>query len=802
MNNEEFLKTVITAEEGWFCLGIASPSGEGFWEEWYYWPQDFMKILNAAEKYREEYNVYFSTYLFTAQRSTKENVVKTRTIQADLDEADVNAIPLEPTILVESSPGRHQAYWVLKSEADLEEHEILSKKVTYSIPNCDHSGWPLGRKLRLPNTFNYKYLEGPKAVTVKTASLKKYEVAEVELLPESDAPAKLEFDWLESEIAVPDIGPQELLESIKDKISAKVYSSYNVVAKDRSATLWALMCAAFRAGLSREAVFHLARNSANNKFATLRFNGDRELAKDILRAEQVVKNNVPNTRSSVYNARMTKGIAYYKRDLMLGIILRAMQAEGEFIRTTDDNIWYIRRDLGRPIIISRHSEYLDMILDLEYGVNASEIEQSFITAGLASYARNLPVSAVTGALSHYDIDTNSIILHTGKKTIFRITKDNIDKGVNGAFGVVFPWITSNEPFAPNMESKVDWADELFGGCLDNTIEFDKEEALTVLKVWFLFLLFRSAAVSRPILSLFGQPGSGKSTLFRRIYAILYGRQRSLGAVTTPDDFDHSVSVDPLVVLDNVDTWEKWLPDRLALSASTSDITKRKLYTDIDTITLKRQALVGITAHNPKFGREDVADRLLLISFHRLEHFIPEGDIINKLLEKRNDIWGAIIRDIQLVLQVANPPASECPQFRVEDFARVGYRISKALELCDQFRSGLRRVYIGQRLFSLEEEQLLVSAIQSMLTRKKNKGSDNHVWYSMANLWSELELASSDPNTFQKSYRNAIFLGKKLWALQESLKEVFNINWKQDKDRGSRVWQIALKENGGNTVARN
>lgn len=786
METLEFLEHVITAESGYFCLAFGT--GQAWKEEWYKWPEEKLIIVERAKEEAKTSNVYFSSYLFAQASSTKINVLPSLTIQADLDGADITTLPIVPTIVVESSPERYQAYWILRTGVDTDAHEILSRKLTYSIPLCDRSGWPLGRKLRVPGTINHKYLDGPKEVLVIGYSGKTYNPADLELLPDADPHAEADFDWLESEIEIPEIGPQELLESVKSLIPAKVYTQYNNRAKDRSAALWSLMCSAFRANLSREQVFWLAKNSANNKFQELTYRADRELAKDVLRAEATVKYKNTNIRETLVDARKLKGIAYEKRSHMLNLILAAMKSEGEFIRTTDDNIWYIRSDLGRPILITQRSEYLDMILDLQYGINSTEAEHNFIVAGLSSYARSLTSTAIMSSLAYYDQQLNHLLIHTGKKEVLRITPCAIDRTVDGSYDVVFPWSVTGEHFNPDFSDlETPWYELVFGNGLNNIIGLPKDEALALLRTWFMFLLFRSLAVSRPILALFGQPGSGKSTLFRKLYVLLYGRTRSIGAVTNSDDFDHSVSVDPLVVLDNVDTWEKWLPDRLALSASTSDITKRKLYTDSDTVVLKRQALVGITAHNPRFSREDVTDRMLLLSFERFPHFIPEGQILEDIYKYRNRIWGAIAKDAQKVLATSMAVCGEAPQFRVEDFARVGYWIACALGYEDTFCEGITKIRTSQKVFNLDEEQLLVNALYSLVQRQKEVE-----WRSAGKLWSDLELMSKDSLAFTKTYRNAVHLGKKLWAMQESLKEVFDIRWKMDASKGSRIWMITSK----------
>lgn len=823
MDVKDFLRTVITTppltpeqreagDRQYFCLALGTKRGQGWWEKWFEWPDQLDVIVALAAEASEEHNVYFSTYLFSTRSSQKEYVLPTRTIQADLDEADVLTLSPVPAVLVETSAGRHQGYWLVKPEYysetvhdpvtntdtqverevpihSLEAHEILSRKLTYSIPLCDHSGWALGRKVRFPSTINHKYLEGPQQVRIAATSLKQYALSEYELLPDVAQVIVEHFseEFLNDPPEAYPIGPNELLHTYKSRLPHGVVQSYNVLSRDRSRTLWALLCAGFRAGMAREEVYWLGLNTPNNKFADLHHNARRELAKDVLRAEELVKSKIPDERGIILEARKLPGMVVEKRQYILAKVQEYMRASGEFVRTPDDNAYYVRHDLGRPILISPRSEYFNMVLDLQFGLNPSEGEQQYVVNGLYSWTRNLPVNGRASALSYYDADSNALLLHTGKKDVLRITANAIERTIDGSYGVVFPWQSSTEPFSPTFSASTDdWGELLFGTALHNVIGIERAEAKALLQVWLMFLLFRSSSVSRPILALFGQPGSGKSTLFRRIYTVLYGRQKSLGAVTTPDDFDHATATEPLVVLDNVDTWEKWLPDRLALAASTSDIVVRKLYTDQDTITKTRSAILGITAHNPRFGREDVADRLVLLTFERLAHFLPEGDIITDILRKRNQIWGAICLDIQRVLQQPQPNYADVPQFRVEDFARIGTWIAQALGCAEAFHSGLQVMSQGSKAFNLEEDHLIVQSIDQYVRQCARANQ----WQTVSQLWTDLVMYSSDSSAFVKTYRNAVALNKKLWSLQESLNVAYSVDWKQE-GTSSRLWRIGV-----------
>jgi len=805
MLTKDFLNTVITSTTpGYFCLALSN--GSGAWlEEWHRWPDDVDKIIGRAEKMQHTANVYFSSYLFRAPQSTKENVLPSRTIQADLDDADLNDLPREPAVLVETSPGRHQAYWILSTPAPtLEAHEEISRKITYSIPLCDRSGWPLGRKVRLPDTLNHKYLSGVKPVRIVRTSLKQYEPEEFEALPEVPQFVIDHYDnsFIENPLGADpattaDTG-LELLEAIRPNIPMRVYLQYSVVQADRSEALWALMCWGFKAGLSRGQVFTLARDSANNKFRDLKHRADQDLAKDVLRAEHAVNSNQQDARALIQGIFKTDLPSVDKKRQIFNIVLSELKGAGEFIRTRNGLSWYVRRDVGRPVSITTNSEALHTMLDVQFGMNFTEPETKYVVQGLKSYTGGLPETSVQSALSYYDPEEQHLLIHTGRRDVLRVTRAGMEHGVDGSYNVIFPWSSSVEPFIPAVArgGDIDWGEELFGKgrrgfgtAVENITNMTPSQAKALLQVWLMFVLFRNIADTRPIIASLGQPGSGKTTLFKRVYTFLYGRRKSIGAVTDMDDFDQATSSDPLVILDNVDTWERWLPDRIALSAGTSDVIKRKLYTDTDTITLSRQAVVGVTAHNPKFGREDVADRFLLFTYKRLrdEDFIAEGEILADIYRQRNALWGAVLRDIQKVLSTPMPDKSELPHFRIEDFARFGLWMARALGVERDFRASIEDVKTSQQAFSLEEEGMLVAAIMRFVSKSRDA---RH--YTTSQLWAMLENCCDDPRMFGHVYKNSVQLSKKISAMQQALRRIVRIE-QSTNDAGNRTWLITQKE---------
>lgn len=807
MDLEQFLREIITTESGYFCLAHAytkdteEETHKTWTEEFYSWPKDIHKIVNRVTELGNGVNIYFSPYLFSKTSSQKANVLPSRTIVADLDEANILTLPLKPTVLVETSSDRHQGYWVLKDQLELEDHEQLSRKVTYSIPRCDKTGWFIGKKVRVPFTMNLKYVTGPKYIRIVDSNGLKYTSEDLINLPtirelygkEIDVDEEV-FDWVE-EAKNFDIGPQELLASLRSSLPTRVVTQYNIQAPDRSTALWALMTSAFRAGLDRKKVWYLAFHSANNKFKDLKFGGIKELAKDVLRAELAVSVKMPDIKSKILEVRKMTARDFEIHRYIAELVLDAMSKMGSFVHTNDDNCWFIREDTGRPIMLGVRSEQLESMLETFFGINGSEKIASYIVRYVTTYVKELPVMGQTATLSYYDQDSKTFMLHTGRKGILRVTPDTISEVTNGYDGIVFPWTQGNTAINPKYKTLDNtWDMVLFDGCLDNILGLTADQARAVLKTWFLSVLMRDALVSRPILACFGQPGAGKSTLFRRIYTLMYGKDRSLNAITKEEDFDYATVTDPLVVMDNVDSTHRWLPDRLAISAATSEWTRRKLFTDSDVMTLKRQAMLALTAHAPKFGREDVTDRMLLLTFERLPHFQPETQIIERIFKLRNALWGEILKDIQRIMN--HPvPRSGWPQFRVEDFARFGYWIAQALCVDESFYTGIEQIRKEQRVFSLDEDAILVDALMAMMNKPADQANKRR---TPGELWGYLQAIYMDPPAFTRRYPNAISLGKKLWTLQDALKELFDIKWEMDSQRKTRVWTFFKKEDAYET----
>lgn len=803
MDSISFLQQVVTTPEGYFELCTRTSSDKHWQQYWYEWPKHLEEIIKTAEECQDECDVYFSSYLFSKPDSHKDNVLPSRTIQQDLDDADILSLPLIPSILNETSPKRHQGFWILSEATDPYSHELLSKRLAYAIPYCDHSGWPLGHKVRVPNTVNHKY-NVPHPVSVKSTSNKRYSIEDLELLPELDAPLLISNDssFINSPPLVYPIGPYELVESVKDHLTSKVYAEYisGDVATDRSNSLFALIIQCFKAGLNREQVYWVAFHSHNNKFKDLRFNQERELAKDVLRAERAFRNLSLNIRELINDQRKnTKLLKSERNRVIYELVLDTMKQEGDFVSLVDGRKYYTLRDQGRPMGVGHYNTPLAALLDTRFGLNKSEQEQNFVVNSLVGYVDSLPDTSIGATLSHYDYLSKNLLIHTGRKLVYSITPEEITTVTNGTYGILFQWDRIIESFTPllKVDPDFDWCETLFGS-IPNTLNVNEEEAKAILKVWTLFALLRNAANTRPILALLGQPGSAKTTITRKLYAFFYGRHVDVSGVTNPQSFDMASANLPFFVLDNLDTWEKWIPDRLAQSAGKTDVIVRKLYSDAQVVRLKRQAMIAVTAHDPKFGRADVADRMIILSLLRFENlgikFVDEADLINEVLRNRNKMWGAVIRDLQRV--ISTPLVDTDLQLRIQDFAKMGEWIASAVGVRDMFRQAVNKLRTTQTVFNLDEESILVSAMQKWLAKTACHPQQK----TQEQLYQELLLIvpKEDLNQFIYIYKSSSHLGRKLSTLQSTLSTIMDVEFSIRKD-GQRIWHIKCKDDDTNAT---
>lgn len=278
---ETFFKLLFGPKaHGYICLAFLSIDKRNLREYFFEYPQQLPELLDKIVKEsRDLCHVYFCPQLFKSpyyKRSdgkgprVKENVHICTNVWADLDTCDPALLLVEPTILIQSSPGRWQAYWTLDKETSPNVAEGISRKIAYAhaTNGADRSGWDLTQLLRVPFTANHKYGTPDKQspiVSVVHATNRIYSVNEFDRYPEVRS---VEF----IRESVPNLlneDPREILQRYRSTLNPMAFEIFSTRPEEGtwSEQQWKLIQFCVEAGLTRQQTYTVLNHAACNKFA-------------------------------------------------------------------------------------------------------------------------------------------------------------------------------------------------------------------------------------------------------------------------------------------------------------------------------------------------------------------------------------------------------------------------------------------------------------------------------------------------------------------------------------------------------
>ena len=262
-----FFETIFGDHEGY--IGVASLKGKKFNEEFFQYPQEVNQLLEWVNLKYHGRSLYFCPQLLDEPRRKKENVKTCTCVWSDLDECDPNILDPKPSIVIETSPGRHQALWLLDEPADPADAEDASHRIAYKYEafGADKSGWDLTQLLRIPVTYNTKYGDGSGSlpiVEIKASNDIVYPLTTFQALP---SPPGYEFTEIPFPEEIVGLEPGPIFEKYKHRLDPKIIELYQDAPEgDWSASLWRLENLLFECGVERDEVFVVCWNAACNKY--------------------------------------------------------------------------------------------------------------------------------------------------------------------------------------------------------------------------------------------------------------------------------------------------------------------------------------------------------------------------------------------------------------------------------------------------------------------------------------------------------------------------------------------------------
>ena len=267
--------------DGYVCIARRRIEGK-FEERFFQWPAEEKQLHNYITQAVLDHNIWFCPMIFSRPNRSKYDVRECPAIWSDLDACPPKSLLVPPTLLLETSPNRHQGLWCLEDLAAPLEAEEISKAIAYyhADEGADKSGWDLTQLLRVPYTLNFKYDPLPIVAIVNADEI-------VPISRMRDAYPRIKDD-IESLWPMPEEFPsgEELLQRYRETLPSRVWMLLRVPPeKDWSKALWNLEMNLAEAGLSREHMYAIVKTAACNKYARDGRN-DLQLWREVCKAWQ------------------------------------------------------------------------------------------------------------------------------------------------------------------------------------------------------------------------------------------------------------------------------------------------------------------------------------------------------------------------------------------------------------------------------------------------------------------------------------------------------------------------------------
>jgi len=273
-NRKTFFRIIFGQDSGFVCIAVMSATNrKNFKERFFHYPDELDLMSTFIEESTQGFNVYFCPQLLSDKKREKGYVEHTPNVWSDLDTCEPDNLLIRPTIVVESSPGRYQGYWVMEPALDPDDTEDLARRVAYNHyeQGADRSGWDLTQLLRVPYTYNYKYNSSSDIPMVKIieATTTTYTRDDFKVYPETPEYTHVDVA-MPAEADLPGNGSgDDVLQTRRIGLNPLIWELYNKepATGTWSQVLWNMNMLMFEQGFSREEVYVVARDAKCNKYA-------------------------------------------------------------------------------------------------------------------------------------------------------------------------------------------------------------------------------------------------------------------------------------------------------------------------------------------------------------------------------------------------------------------------------------------------------------------------------------------------------------------------------------------------------
>lgn len=329
--------------------------------------------------------------------------------------------------------------------------------------------------------------------------------------------------------------------------------------------------------------------------------------------------------------------------------------------------------------------------------------------------------ALVKDFTYFDESSLTSFVNCWNWKVLKITSESLEEIDNWTNWIIFKESTKFEPWSFNsdVDAENKYLDDFLDGVNFSLTKFTKEEYKFLLKSYISSLFFGSLLNNRPILIFIWQKWSWKSLFFETMLQILYWKQSSLSNLPSKEDDVKAILQNWAInIFDNVDVkvWGRII-DLLCTVSTGWNIKARKLFTNSELVEMKIDTFLWMTTMSPKFTREDLMDRSILIHLDRREEMFTSVKVLKDDIEaKRNDILSSMCKWIQSDIQKLQDFQNYETNFRMSDFANLLLNLNKDNQ--DYVRNLLDKVIESQQKIVSEDDKLLWT-LEFMLDEVEN-----------------------------------------------------------------------------------
>ena len=244
METREFFTNIFRDSSGWAVIVLPDPHGKPTDSRWFSYPEQVDEMVELTNRFAHT-DVWFSPNLYNEKERTKEHSKTVHVLGADADTFHPNGFRVEPSITVQTSPGRYHAYWMLRNPIDPHDAAKINRRIAqvHKSEGCDPAFVNAAKLMRVPGSSNKKH-PGAIVVVVDDESKRYQANTLIKAYPESEVPDAPD-DTFDSEM------PSDIAEYVEKNRNSALNSLPN------SITLRDLLFKEPREGMRSEARFKL-----------------------------------------------------------------------------------------------------------------------------------------------------------------------------------------------------------------------------------------------------------------------------------------------------------------------------------------------------------------------------------------------------------------------------------------------------------------------------------------------------------------------------------------------------------------